>query len=108
MEYGQDIRREGDKLLSKKYVLRSHLKELCSEKGISANKLATEIDERRSTLNDLIANKDMETRHIPARLIAKICVFFGVTVNELFTVLEIDEATGEEIPIEHKISESNE
>jgi DNA-binding Xre family transcriptional regulator len=82
-----------------KYILQSHLKELCEQREISANRLAVEIEERRSTLNDLVTNKDMETRHIPARLIAKLCVFFDVTPSELFVVLEIDDNTGEKIPV---------
>lgn len=73
-----------------KHVLYCRLKKLMSAydegKGISASKLATEIDERRSTLNDLIANKDMDTRRIPARLIVKLCDFFKVPVSELFKV----------------------
>ncbi|WP_257148471.1 helix-turn-helix transcriptional regulator [Bacillus sp. AFS073361] len=76
-----------------KYVLRSHLKEVMEKdfRGISANKLAATIGERRSTLNDLINNKDMETRHIPARLIAKLCVWFKITPSDLFSVIVINE-----------------
>lgn len=95
----------------KKIVLRCHLKELMEEynngEGISANKLATTINERRSTLNDLIANKDMETRHIPARLLAKLAFFFGVTLNDIFTVVAIDEETGEEIVLWDEIKKRN-
>ncbi|MDM5283115.1 helix-turn-helix domain-containing protein [Peribacillus frigoritolerans] len=83
-----------------KYVLRCHLKELCERDGISANKLATAIDERRSTLNDLINNNDMETRHIPARLIAKLCGYFKVSPAELFTTWTINIETDEERRIE--------
>ncbi|MDP9742857.1 UNVERIFIED_ORG: transcriptional regulator with XRE-family HTH domain [Bacillus sp. B2I3] len=92
-----------------KYVLRSHLKELMETcrngEGISANELANFIDERRSTLNDLINNKDMETRRIPARLFAKLCVFFKVTPSELFSVVVIHEDEGVERRIEQVLKD---
>ncbi|MDM5155669.1 helix-turn-helix transcriptional regulator [Bacillus sp. DX1.1] len=53
---------------------------------ISANQLAITIEERRPTINNLINNKEMDKRQIPARLIAKLCIHLNVTPNDLFEV----------------------
>lgn len=68
-------------------VLMCNLKSILNEKNISANKLANEINERRSTINDLINNNSMSKRQIPARMIAKICFYLNVSPSELFTVI---------------------
>lgn len=69
-----------------KAILVCKLKGILAEKNISANKLSNAINERRSTINDLINNKEMEKRQISARLIAKICCYLNVTPSELFEV----------------------
>ncbi|TYS68829.1 helix-turn-helix transcriptional regulator [Sutcliffiella horikoshii] len=89
------------------YEVRSNLKQLIEERGISANKLAAELNERRSTLNDLIANNNMNNRHIPARLIAKLCIFFDVSPSVLFSIVEVNEETGEEVIVIAKINDTN-
>ncbi|MGC6588063.1 helix-turn-helix domain-containing protein [Paenibacillus sp. Dod16] len=53
---------------------------------VSGLKLSKDIDHRRSTINELIHNKEMENKRIPASLIAKLCAYFDVTPNELFEV----------------------
>ncbi|MEK3733783.1 helix-turn-helix transcriptional regulator [Paenibacillus sp. FSL M8-0334] len=67
-------------------VLYSKLGELIDKHGISALKLSEDIDHRRSTINELVHNKEMENKRIPASLIAKLCAYFNVTPNELFEV----------------------
>lgn len=69
-----------------KVILICNLKTILQQKGISANQLANSIQERRSTINDLINNNDMDRRQIPARLFAKLCDFLDVTPSELFEV----------------------
>lgn len=78
-----------------KFRLHCHLKKLMIKKGISANALSKEIEERRSTLNDLIANKGMESRYISTRLILKLCLYFDVTPSELFSIVEINDTESE-------------
>jgi DNA-binding Xre family transcriptional regulator len=73
------------------FRLHCHLKSLMNKKGISANALSKEIGERRSTLNDLIRNKDIENRYVSTRLIVKLCLYFDVTPSDLFSIVEIDE-----------------
>lgn len=67
-------------------LLICNLRELLSRKNISANKLSHDINERRSTINDLINNKQMDKRQIPARLIAKICIYLDVSPSDLFEI----------------------
>lgn len=66
--------------------LKCNLKDIMETNTTSANKLAKDINERRSTINDLINNNDMDRRQIPARLIAKLCIYFEVTPSDLFEV----------------------
>jgi putative transcriptional regulator len=67
--------------------LRCNLGEILKEKGVSALHLSKEVEHRRSTINDLINNNDIDSRRIPAQLIARICAYLNVTPNELFTVV---------------------
>ncbi|HEY4623934.1 MAG TPA: helix-turn-helix transcriptional regulator [Solibacillus sp.] len=67
-------------------MLRFNLQKLLDEKGMSGNALARAINERPATLHDLIENRDMENRRVPARLIEKLCVFFEITPNELMYI----------------------
>ncbi|MDO3675545.1 helix-turn-helix domain-containing protein [Paenibacillus ehimensis] len=75
--------------------LHCHLGEIIKKKNISALKLSTEIKYRRSTINDLINNVDMENKRIPAELIAKLCAYFNITPNELFSVIQKDGSRSE-------------
>ncbi|WP_169083251.1 helix-turn-helix domain-containing protein [Paenibacillus sp. PL91] len=70
--------------------LRCNLGELLKQKGISALQLSKDLDHRRSTINDLINNKDISTKRIPAQLIARICAYLDVTPNELFTIIHTE------------------
>ncbi|MFD0675298.1 MULTISPECIES: helix-turn-helix domain-containing protein [unclassified Paenibacillus] len=63
------------------------LGEILKEKGISALQLSKDIDHRRSTINDLINNREISSKRIPAQLIARICVYLEITPNELFQVI---------------------
>lgn len=67
--------------------LRCNLGEILKKKGVSALQLSKEIEHRRSTINDLINNNDIDSRRIPAQLIARVCAYLDVTPNELFTVI---------------------
>lgn len=71
--------------------MRFNLQELMIEKGISGNGLAKAIDERPATLHDLIENRDMDSRRIPARIIAKLCDYFDITPNELISIVKVDD-----------------
>jgi DNA-binding Xre family transcriptional regulator len=62
------------------------LGEIMKEKGVSALQLSKDLNHRRSTINDLINNNDMSNRRIPAQLIARICVYFDITPNDLFRI----------------------
>lgn len=70
-------------------LLVCNLKEILQKKRISANFLANTIEERRSTINNLINNNDMGKRQIPARLIAKLCYFLNVTPSDLFEIHKV-------------------
>jgi DNA-binding Xre family transcriptional regulator len=76
-------------------VLICRLREILIERNISANKLSNDIIERRSTLNNLINNKEMDKRQIPARLIAKLCFYLNITPSELFEVRSYREIIGD-------------
>ncbi|WP_339192025.1 helix-turn-helix transcriptional regulator [Paenibacillus sp. FSL E2-0230] len=71
--------------------LHCRLGAILKEKGMSALKLSEELDHRRSTINDLVNNKDMRNKRIPAQLIARICVYLDITPNELFTIIQSKE-----------------
>ncbi|MFL7944445.1 helix-turn-helix domain-containing protein (plasmid) [Priestia megaterium] len=64
------------------------LKKYLEEQDISVRKLSEEIDERRDTINDLANNRDMNNRQIPASLLAKLMMYFDVTLDDLFTLIE--------------------
>ena len=66
--------------------LKCNLKKILESQNVSVNFLSKEINERRSTLNDLVNNKEMDKRMIPARIIAKLCCYLDVDICELFTV----------------------
>ncbi|MFC5650921.1 helix-turn-helix domain-containing protein [Paenibacillus solisilvae] len=63
------------------------LKDILKEKDISALQLSKDIDHRRSTINDLINNKDIDVKRIPAQLIARLCAYLDVTPSDLFKVI---------------------
>lgn len=67
--------------------LQCNLGNILKEKGISALQLSVDIEHRRSTINDLINNRDMSNKRIPAQLITRLCVYLDVTPNDLFTVI---------------------
>ncbi|MFS8606333.1 helix-turn-helix domain-containing protein [Priestia megaterium] len=68
--------------------LQCNLKDILKGKNISIKKLSEDINERRSTISDLANNKEMENRHIPATLLAKLRTYLNVPFDELFTVIE--------------------
>ncbi|SFS76151.1 helix-turn-helix transcriptional regulator [Paenibacillus sp. 453mf] len=70
----------------KKAILQCNLGNILKEKEISALKLSKDLDYRRSTINDLVTNREMEHKRIPATLIARLCVYLEITPNDLFTV----------------------
>ena len=72
--------------------LHCHLKEVLRERGLSEKKLSEEIGERTKTINDLANNKDMNSRRIPASLLAKLLTYLDVSFNELFTVVKEKES----------------
>lgn len=69
-------------------ILHCHLETYLKEHDISIRKLAEELNESRATLNDLVYNRDMNTRRIPASLLAKLMTYFNVTLDDLFTLIE--------------------
>ncbi|MEI2395732.1 MULTISPECIES: helix-turn-helix domain-containing protein [Paenibacillus] len=77
------------------YILYCKLGELLEKYDISTNKLSEDIGHRRSTIIDLLHNKDMENKRIPASLIVKLCKYFDITPNDLFEIKEIDYITNE-------------
>ncbi|MFM9276695.1 helix-turn-helix domain-containing protein [Paenibacillus jiagnxiensis] len=68
------------------WVLHCKLGEIIEKHDVSTLKLSEDIDHRRTTIMDLIHNKDMENKRIPASLITKLCVYFNVTPNDLFEI----------------------
>ncbi|WP_256710825.1 helix-turn-helix transcriptional regulator [Paenibacillus sp. FSL A5-0031] len=67
-----------------------NLGEILKQKGISALQLSKDLNHRRSTINDLINNKDISTKRIPAQLIARICSYLDITPNDLFTIIHTE------------------
>jgi DNA-binding Xre family transcriptional regulator len=70
------------------YILYCKLGELLEETEVSVNKLSEDIDHRRSTIIELLHNRDMENKRIPASLIVKLCNYFNITPNDLFEIRE--------------------
>ncbi|MEC0180661.1 helix-turn-helix transcriptional regulator [Paenibacillus peoriae] len=68
------------------WILYCKLGEIIEKHDVSALKLSEDIDHRRTTITDLIHNKDMVNKRIPASLITKLCVYFDVTPNDLFEI----------------------
>lgn len=85
--------------MKRHYVMTSNLKSLMEKEGISANKLADLLHERRATLNDLVANRNVASRRIPATLLAKLCVYFEAQPSDIFSIEEVDNVTDEDIVI---------
>lgn len=75
-----------------KVKLQCHLKEILKERGLSEKKLSEEIGERTKTINDLANNKDMNSRRIPASLLAKLLSYLGVSFDEIFTVVKEEQS----------------
>lgn len=63
-------------------ILHCKLEQLIENAGISALQLSEDIGHRRSTINDLVHNKDIENKRIPSSLIVKLCVYFDITLND--------------------------
>lgn len=70
------------------YELYCNLKTILKEREISVNKLSIEIDERRSTINDLVNNIDMKNRRIPATLLAKLHIYLKISFDDMFDVIK--------------------
>ncbi|MEK4006072.1 helix-turn-helix domain-containing protein [Paenibacillus sp. FSL H3-0333] len=79
----------------KDFILYCKLGELLEKYNISTNKLSDDIGHRRSTIIDLLHNKDMENKRIPASLIVKLCKYFDITPNDLFEIKQINHITNE-------------
>lgn len=61
---------------------------ILKNKGISVLKLSQDIGHRRSTINELINEVDINYKRIPASLIANLCSYLQITPNDLFKVIE--------------------
>lgn len=68
--------------------LKCNLGDILKERGISALKLSQDIGHRRSTINELINEEDINYKRIPASLIANLCSYLKITPCELFEVIE--------------------
>jgi DNA-binding Xre family transcriptional regulator len=66
--------------------LHCRLGEILKEKEMSALQLSMEVKHRRATINDLINNREMNKKRIPAQLIARICTVLDITPDQLFRV----------------------
>lgn len=64
-------------------TLRSNLKALADERGVSIREIARAIDYRFDSVRAMY-NDEME--RYPRDLLAKLCAYFGVTVAELLVV----------------------
>ncbi|MCD9024336.1 helix-turn-helix domain-containing protein [Cohnella silvisoli] len=66
-------------------LIRSNLKPLADARGVSIRKIAQDIDYRFESVRTMY-NDEME--RYPRDLLAKLCVYFGVTVAELLTLVD--------------------
>ncbi|MGG1618934.1 helix-turn-helix domain-containing protein [Paenibacillus sp. NRS-1782] len=74
---------------NKDWVLYCKLGEIIEKHNVSVLKLSEDINHRRTTIMDLMHNKDMENKRIPASLITKLCVYFNITPNDLFEIRKL-------------------
>jgi transcriptional regulator with XRE-family HTH domain len=66
--------------------------QLCSERGISANKLAALSDMTQSTLADIIKGKNVSPR---VSTIEKICEGLGISLSDFFLEANLDNNNNE-------------
>lgn len=68
------------------FSLHCNLAQILAEKEITPYKLSKEISERIGTIYKL-ANNDIEGARLPASLLANVCGYLNITLDELFTIV---------------------
>ncbi|KIL38507.1 hypothetical protein SD70_26080 [Gordoniibacillus kamchatkensis] len=72
----------------KKFMLYCHLEKALEKRDITPYKLAKDTGERIGTIYKLVNNKDLNISRVPLSLIANICGYLNITLDELFEVKE--------------------
>lgn len=68
------------------FSLHCNLATILAEKEITPYKLSKEISERIGTIYKL-ANNDIGGARLPASLLANVCGYLEITLDELFTIV---------------------
>ena len=68
-------------------TLKCNFKKILKDKDISINKLSREIKERRATISELSNNKNISNKYLSPKLLAKICLYLDIDLNELFDIM---------------------
>ncbi|MNC08048.1 hypothetical protein D3C75_556190 [compost metagenome] len=72
-------------------MLQCNLEKILQEKEITPYKLSKDTGERIGTIYKLVNNQDMDISRLPASLLANICGYLGITLGDLFSVVEAPE-----------------
>ncbi|OMC76803.1 hypothetical protein BK125_17265 [Paenibacillus odorifer] len=68
------------------FSLHCNLAQILANKEITPYKLSKETNERIGTIYKL-ANNDVEGARLPASLLANVCGYLDITLDELFTIV---------------------
>ncbi|OME94988.1 MULTISPECIES: helix-turn-helix domain-containing protein [Paenibacillus] len=76
------------------YTLICNLKTILEEKNVTAYRLSKDTGERIGTIYKMVDGK-IEDARFPATLLANVCGYLSITMDELFTVIQIEKTVEE-------------
>ncbi|GIO85085.1 hypothetical protein J25TS5_20170 [Paenibacillus faecis] len=77
--------------MDNKYNLICNLKTILEKKNVTAYRLSKDTGERIGTIYKMVDGK-IEDSRFPATLLANVCGYLSITMDELFTVIQIEQA----------------
>jgi DNA-binding Xre family transcriptional regulator len=72
------------------YTLHCNLDSILKQKEITPYKLSKDTGERIGTIYKLVNNQDISISRLPASLLANICGYLGISLGDMFTVVEVN------------------
>lgn len=85
----------GGNNMDKKHTLICNLDDILKKKNITPYRLSKDTGERIGTIYKMVDGK-IEDARFPATLLANVCGYLNITMGELFTVAQIENAMKDE------------
>ncbi|KJD47109.1 helix-turn-helix domain-containing protein [Paenibacillus terrae] len=74
-----------------KFELTCNLERILKKKNITPYKLSKDTGERIGTIYKLVNNQGLDNSRLSTSLLANICGYLGITLGELFDVIQVEE-----------------